>query len=192
MRELFHDILFPLDVSLGARGGPVRRTDIVRLASGGEHRNSPHRHSRRRFDVGEGIRSMEDARTLIGFFEARGGQRHSFRFRDPIDHRADGQSLGVGDGVRTRYPLFKSYSDSAGHYDRPVHSAEIEDVSVSVSAIVEDGEIVFDTAPDAGVPIIASFTFDTVVRFDTDGIEVSIEDLKAGRIPSVPLVEVLL
>ena len=30
----FHDILFPLDIALGARGGPERRTQIVELASG--------------------------------------------------------------------------------------------------------------------------------------------------------------
>ena len=32
----FHEIRFPLDVSLGRRGGPSRRTDIVTLASGRE------------------------------------------------------------------------------------------------------------------------------------------------------------
>ena len=36
----FHNIRFPLDVALGARGGPERVTDIVTLASGREERNS--------------------------------------------------------------------------------------------------------------------------------------------------------
>src|SRR5215218_8305599 len=40
MTSDFHEVRFPLDVSLGSRGGPVRRTDIVTLASGREHRNS--------------------------------------------------------------------------------------------------------------------------------------------------------
>ena len=35
----FHPVRFPLDVSLGARGGPERKTDVVTLASGREQRN---------------------------------------------------------------------------------------------------------------------------------------------------------
>ena len=35
----FHEVRFPLDVALGSRGGPVRKTEIVTLASGREHRN---------------------------------------------------------------------------------------------------------------------------------------------------------
>ena len=43
----FHDVLFPLSVGLGARGGPERLTEIVELACGHEERNSPWAHSRR-------------------------------------------------------------------------------------------------------------------------------------------------
>ena len=47
MASDFHEVRFPLDVGLGGRGGPVRRTDIVTLASGREHRNSRWAGSRR-------------------------------------------------------------------------------------------------------------------------------------------------
>ncbi len=36
----FHEIRFPTAVSLGAHGGPERRTDIVVLGSGYEQRNA--------------------------------------------------------------------------------------------------------------------------------------------------------
>jgi uncharacterized protein (TIGR02217 family) len=55
MASDFHEVRFPLDVSLGSRGGPVRRTDIVTLSSGREHRNSRWAQSRRRFDAGLGV-----------------------------------------------------------------------------------------------------------------------------------------
>ena len=55
----FHEIRFPLDVSLGRRGGPSRRTDIVTLASGREHRNARFAHSRRRYDAGLGVRTLD-------------------------------------------------------------------------------------------------------------------------------------
>src|SRR4051812_21513312 len=48
----FHEVRFPLDISLGSRGGPRRRTDIVTLASGREQRNARWAHSLRRYDAG--------------------------------------------------------------------------------------------------------------------------------------------
>lgn len=36
----FHEVRFPLDVSLGGRGGPERRTEIVTLGSNREARNA--------------------------------------------------------------------------------------------------------------------------------------------------------
>ncbi|WP_081173331.1 DUF2460 domain-containing protein [Rhizobium rhizosphaerae] len=49
----FHDIRFPADISLGASGGPERKTDIVALASGHKQRNAPWVNSRRRYDAGK-------------------------------------------------------------------------------------------------------------------------------------------
>ena len=36
----FHAVRFPAGISLGASGGPERRTEIVVLGSGAEERNS--------------------------------------------------------------------------------------------------------------------------------------------------------
>ena len=55
----FHEVRFPLDISLGSRGGPRRRTDIVTLASGREQRNARWAHSRRRYDAGLGVRTLD-------------------------------------------------------------------------------------------------------------------------------------
>jgi uncharacterized protein (TIGR02217 family) len=68
----FHEIRFPLDVARGSRSGPVRRTDIVTLASGREHRNGRWSASRRRYDAGLGIRSVDALHAVIAFFEERG------------------------------------------------------------------------------------------------------------------------
>ena len=76
----FHEILFPLDVALGSRGGPVRRTDIVTLASGREHRNARFAHSRRRYDAGLGIRTLDALHAVVAFFEERRGHREKYRF----------------------------------------------------------------------------------------------------------------
>ncbi|MEM9988846.1 MAG: DUF2460 domain-containing protein, partial [Pseudomonadota bacterium] len=86
MLDAFHNIRFPLSVSLGARGGPIRRTEIVTLSSGHEKRIARWAGSRRRFNAGLGIKCPSDAEEVVAFFEAREGQRFSFRWRDPFDH----------------------------------------------------------------------------------------------------------
>ena len=67
----FHEIRFPANLSFGSVGGPERMTDVVTLANGFEERNTPWAHSRRRYDAGLGMRSLDDIETLIAFFEAR-------------------------------------------------------------------------------------------------------------------------
>jgi uncharacterized protein (TIGR02217 family) len=56
------------------------------------------------------------------------------------------------------------------------------------------GEIVFapEHVPAAGTVITAGYEFDVPVRFDTEHIEIGLHSFKAGQIPSVPLVEVIL
>jgi uncharacterized protein (TIGR02217 family) len=73
MASDFHEVRFPLDVSLGSRGGPVRRTDVVSLASGREHRNSRWAHSRRRYDAGLGVRTVDALHAVIALFRGAPG-----------------------------------------------------------------------------------------------------------------------
>ncbi|MFO7306966.1 MAG: DUF2460 domain-containing protein, partial [Pseudomonadota bacterium] len=47
----FHEVRFPIDISLASSGGPERRTDIVLLGSGRESRNARWYHSRRRYEA---------------------------------------------------------------------------------------------------------------------------------------------
>ena len=68
----FHEVRFPANLSFGSVGGPERRTEVVTLTSGFEERNTPWAQSRRRYDAGVGLRSLDDVAALIAFFEARG------------------------------------------------------------------------------------------------------------------------
>jgi uncharacterized protein (TIGR02217 family) len=65
----------------------VTPSEIVTLVNGFEERNSPWAHSRRRYDAGLGLRSLDDVAALIAFFEARAGQMHGFRWKDWSDYR---------------------------------------------------------------------------------------------------------
>lgn len=203
----FHDVAFPLPLAFGARGGPSRKTDIVRLVNGFEHRNSPHANSRRRYDAGAGIKSLEDIHRLIAFFEARHGQRFAFRFRDPLDHVSglpgsslspNDQQIGVGDGMQTDFQLIKTYGDPAAEYVREVTkpvagtlTCHVDGVSATPTLDPLTGIISFSTPPSVGAIISAGFQFDVPVRFDTDFLDITLEAFGAGQMQTVPLIEVL-
>lgn len=203
----FHDVRFPERVGFGARGGPERLTEIVRLVSGAEERNARRAHSRRRWNAGYGVRGLRDLEEVLAFFEARLGRLHAFRFRDPLDHRsaragaavtAFDQVLGTGDGARAAFQLVKRY-ESGGHvYDRPVRLPAAGTVRVGVdgaeaaaqSVDALSGLVILDTAPSEGAVVTAGFEFDVPVRFDTDFLEADVAAFEAGEIPSIPLIEV--
>jgi len=67
----FHEVRFPLDVSLDGRGGPERRTEIVALGSNREARNARWAHSRRRYEAGYGVKTLAQLAQVIDFFEER-------------------------------------------------------------------------------------------------------------------------
>lgn len=206
----FHEVRFPASLSFGSLGGPERRTEIVTLANGFEERNTPWAHSRRRYDAGVGMRSLDDVETMIAFFEARQGQLYGFRWKDWSDYRSckasgtvsfEDQVIGTGDGVTTQFPLVKTYNSGAQAYARPVKKPVLGSVLVGFDGIalqqgidwdiaLETGVVTFEEAPDVGVEITAGFEFDVPVRFDTDVIRTSVASFQAGDIPSVPVIEV--
>ena len=206
----FHEVRFPLRVALGTSGGPVRRTDIVSLSNGRENRNRRWQDARRRYDAGSGVRSIDDLYAVLAFFEARAGQFHGFRFRDPVDHKscapgaavgnAD-QYLGAADGVTAAFPLVKRYGDAGGETVRRIDKPVTGTVVVSVGGVgVPAGDFVVDAVagtvtfaagkvPASGA-VRAGFEFDVPVRFDIDRIDIDLAQFDAGRIPSIPLVEI--
>ncbi|PWW02219.1 uncharacterized protein (TIGR02217 family) [Hoeflea marina] len=205
----FHEVRLPLRLALGASGGPARRTDIVALSNGGEHRNARWADARRRYDVGTGLRAVEDLYALIAFFEARRGQLFGFRFRDPIDHASAGygqaiaagdQAIGTGDGARTVFELLKAYGDPGGSTVRRIAKPVAGSVRVAVGGLaLPDGAYAVDAAsglvtlaeaPAPGVGVSAGYEFDIPVRFDTDRVEINLAAFRAGSAPSVPLVEI--
>ncbi len=206
----FHDVRFPVSLSFGSSGGPERRTEVVSLASGHEERNAVWRHSRRRYDAGLGLRTLDDIDQLIAFFEARLGRLHGFRWRDWADYKscrpsdkpgfAD-QVLGQGDGSRTVFQLAKAYASGPQTYVRDIAKPVAGTVLISVAGIemietvdydvdYATGRVTFSRSPDASATVRAGFEFDVPVRFDTDVIQCSVSRFNAGEVPDVPVLEI--
>lgn len=207
----FHEILFPVDIALHSEGGPTRKTDIVALVSGHEERNSPWAGSRRAFNAGYGVKSIADIEDVIAFFEARRGRLYGFRFRDPFDFKScrvaqtpanDDQLIGSGDGAASAFQLVKRYASGAASYTRTIKKPVAGSVIVAVDGAPQAegpdftldetaGVVTFAAAPAPGASVTAGFLFDTPVRFDTDELRINLAAFRAGDIPSIPLIEVL-
>lgn len=209
---MFHEVRFPATLSFGSAGGPERRTEVVTLANGHEERNTPWAQSRRSYDAGLSLRSLEDIEALVAFFEARRGRLYGFRWKDWADYKScpasrqpgpQDQRIALGDGVSDSFRLAKTYGEGEAAYVRPIHKPVEGTVRVAVqgeplqeglhfSVDCSTGLILFEHPPETGVEITAGFEFDVPVRFDTDQIRTSVASFRAGEAVSVPVVELRL
>lgn len=203
----FHEVSLPLALAIGVSGGPERVTDVVRLASGAESRNTRWSQSRRRWEVGGAAMRADVAHELIAFFEARCGRAHGFRFRDPVDWKscppgsaiaeAD-QPLGIGDGTAAVFQLVKRYASGGAWTDRVIAKPVSGSVLVAVNGVAATGvaidhttgRVTFAVAAADGAVLTAGFAFDVPVRFDTDRLEMALVGHEAVRVLRAPLVEV--
>lgn len=208
----FHEVRFPVEIALGASGGPERRTEIVTLGSGHEERNARWADSRRRYNAGYGIKTLSDLNAAVTFFEERRGQLYGFRWHDRLDCKsclpkqtvgpAD-QVIGTGDDTTDAFQLIKTYGESFNPYTRTITKPVSGSVRIAVdgdelSAPV-DFTVDFSTGivtiepgkiPTSGQSVTAGFEFDVPVRLDTDFLEINLSDFNAGSIPNIPLIEV--
>lgn len=205
----FHEIRFPASIAFHSSGGPERKTEIVTLGSGFEERNAVWANSRRRYDVGYGVKTLDDLHTVIAFFEARMGRLYGFRFKDFADFKScapqtalspTDQAIGMGDGAKTVFQLTKTYASGPASWSRTIKKPVAGTVRAAIDGIETTaftvdsslGTLTFDTAPANGAAVTAGFEFDTPARFDTDALSVNLSHFAAGEIPSIPIVEILL
>jgi len=201
--DAFDEVRFPVALGREARVEPAFSTAIVATAGGAEQRNAEWADARLTFDAGPGVRSEADLLEMLAFFRARRGAAVGFRLEDPFDNSSNGmilapgaadQLLGVGDGVRTEFPLVKTYGQQVRRITRPV--AGTVRVSVGGAALAEGwtlgekGLVLLDDAPAEGAEVKAGFRFDVPVRFAEDRLSLNRATFLAGEIPSVPMIEI--
>jgi uncharacterized protein (TIGR02217 family) len=208
----FHEVRFPTAVSRGAEGGPERRTDVVVLGSGHEQRNSRWADSRRAFNAGYGVKSVDDLHAVIAFFEERRGRLHGFRWRDQSDWKSSApsavttmldQNIGTGTGSLAAFQLRKTYGSVHAPWTRTITKPVQGTVKIAVGGVVRTegthftvnyatGVVTFlaGNIPANAASVTAGFEFDVPVRFDTDKLEINMSGFVSGAIPSIPVVEV--
>jgi uncharacterized protein (TIGR02217 family) len=209
----FHEVRFPLDISLRGSGGPERKTDIVTLGSGREQRNARWARSRRRYEAGYGVKTLAALSSVIAFFEERRGRLYGFRWRDRSDYSSGlpgaavtpiDQTIGHGNGTNAVFQLTKTYGAAFAPYSRDILKPVAGTVRVAVAGVEKSagsgfnvdtttGLVTFapSSIPSAGAAVTAGYFFDVPVRFDTDFLEIDLAAFEAGEIPKIPLIELL-
>jgi len=206
----FHEVRFPTGIAFGSSGGPQRKTEIVTLGSGFEERNAVWANSRRRYDVGYGVKSLDDMHAAIAFFEARMGRLHGFRFKDFADFKScapsgsvtpTDQAIGTGNGTATQFALAKIYTSGPASWTRTIKKPVAGTVRVALNGTEQmsgwsvdtaTGVVTFTAPPANGLAVAAGFEFDVPVRFDTDALSINLDSFQAGEIPAIPIVEIRL
>ncbi|MGB8602939.1 MAG: DUF2460 domain-containing protein [Rhizomicrobium sp.] len=206
----FHEVRFPPAIAFASTGGPERKTEIITLGSGYEERNAVWANSRRRYNVGYGLKSLDDIHSLTAFFEARYGRLYGFRFKDFADYKscaplaaitATDQTIATADGTTKTYQLKKLYSSGSYSWTRSITKPVAGSVTVALCGVVQStgwsidtttGSFAFDTAPASGATVSAGFEFDVPARFDSDRLTINLASFNTGEVPDIALTEIRL
>ena len=204
----FDEIELPLRVGFGSTGGPSFSTEIIVVDSGYERRNQNWSQARRVFDARAGVRSTADAATLLTFFHARAGRARGFRVKDWSDYSSAADNLSApaftdqiiatGDGTTTVFQLIKNYSSGGVTHQRTITKPVAGSIRIGINGTqmmtgftidTTTGLVTFASAPTSGQSITAGYTFDVPVRFDTDQLALSAENVAMYK-ADIPLVEI--
>ena len=183
----FHEVRFPVAISLGSSGGPGFRSGMTELRSGvvevQQHRARPIRV----YDALANNRTAPRYAEIRDFYVARGGGAHGFRFKDWSDFTtsatkigapaATDVQIGVGDGVTTGFRLATKYVHGGVTRLRPIAKPVAGTTVVALGGVAQasgwtvdttTGVVTFSTAPADGTLVTAGCEFDVPVRFGPD------------------------
>lgn len=210
------EIRFPESISLKSKTTIEFNTSIVTAKNGKEQRNCNRNEARMVYDVSSGIKSIADLMEITKLFRLARGKALDFRYKDWLDYHVSQQQIAIGDGETREFQLLKIYSGSVDsnliRYSRKITKPVRETVKLFLNGemLVEEikenltdqsgqyfavdyetGVVILASAPAVGTSIEASFEFDVPVRFDSDKLELNLDNLHSGHMSNIVLVEVL-
>lgn len=203
----FDEVRFEIaGAASGVRMARYRPIERITLGDGRTVRNARWAGSRISGDLGPFLRNLSDVAAMVKFWEARGGGLRGFRVKDYFDFQScapgetparDDQVIGIGDGATTAFQLVKAYASGGQSYSRKIRKPVSGTVLVAVngasvtpaSVNTTTGVVILTLAPADGDLVTAGFEFDVPVTFAANDFDAVIEQLYAGQVASLPVVE---
>lgn len=208
MPAFLDDVIFPVTISRGSMGGPEWLVDIVEHVSGQEDRNAIWSSPLRTYDARWAVRNQAELYQILELYLVSMGPLKGFRMRDWSDFKScaphlsptgKDQVLGVGDGSKIEFDLWKTYSVGPHEFKRRIHKPyghfqiAIDGVhqKSGVSVDMATGVVTFDVAPSLGAELTWGGQFHVPVRFDSKLDQTTLNG-PYGEIPSIVLKELRL
>lgn len=198
--EGFDALTLPPHLATHIRRETAFRTDIVATASGAEHRNAGWAEARRRFVLDAGPLSLEAARSIEAFFEARYGRHRGFLLQDWLrPHSGTGDTPSANDVTLTATDATRRVFAVSlqGQRNMMVRAAGFvlavngQRMSSAAFTLHRQEARVHMAAPVAQeAELTAGFFFDMAVRFDADRLEFERISTDMVRLAPVPIVEI--
>lgn len=188
-------VRLPDNVESGAHGGPAFNTSVITLGNGREGRQQEWSVARHSWDIGYGVSGKDDFQTVKDFFFARRGRARSFLFKDWSDYHGTFEAVALIDGQPTKRQLAKAYDDGLNAYvrliDYPVAGTLLVYVdTVATEAYTINKGVITFTGGDPGDNVVASYEFDIPVRFAVDQFDMTLANVLAMQVSSLPVIEV--
>lgn len=194
----FHEVRLPDDIERGAVGGPAFKTSNTPLASGHAPVVRHWLQPLGGWDIGYGIQSLGDLDLVKAFFYCRMGSGFGFRFKDWGDFEIGQQEIGVGDGIKTAFQVFKRYSDGSFFFDRTIYKLVSGTVRVFVNSVELFDPAGFSVDLNTGIVtlVVAAPTaelveviceFDVPVRLVKDDLNENVQSFLNGSIPKIKI-----
>ena len=199
---------FPDCISFTSSGGPGFMTNVVEFDSGIVSTDAEWEQLRAKYNVSFDVATPSEISLVEDFFYVARGRAIGFRYKDWQDYQIVQQNVGIGDGTRNAFQLFKRYQSGNQFYDRKITkplkiSSDGLGIAITVDGVIQiiDGDVFinesqgiisFSTPPPTGAIIRVEYgEFDVPVRFDTDKLDISFDDFRQLSL-QVPLVEIRL
>jgi uncharacterized protein (TIGR02217 family) len=204
------EILFPVGVAKGAKGGSVWKTNVLTFASGKEQRIAQISRPYKKWDVGQLVKTAEEMTDIDEFFDVAWGKLNAFRFKDWKDFIVYMEPIATGDGVTRVFQASKTYGRRWGVkswtrgitkldpqapvmvFVNPTPATPTAIVQLAPTAYASDpntGLITLTTAPALGAIVYLTCQFHHIARFDTDQNLAALTEYSARDWDQIPIVE---
>jgi len=202
----------PPDVETGMVGGPTYMNVIQEAISGQEQRVRVWARCRGEWDIGYTILDTAETagtfRAVVALFRAHFANLYPFPFKDWGDYQLTDEIIGIGDGSDTTFQIIKVYDPSRILLATPGSRTYVREIYLPRSGLVvkvngvtktiatdytigSTGIITFTSAPANTHAITVTGEFDVPVRFNTNKLDLVINELNIAQINSLSIREVI-
>lgn len=202
MSKAYINVFLDNCLAYGFAGGPVFSTQIVEMQNGRERRNAKWAEAKHKYSGNYNNLRKEQYENIKKIHLITKGSLSALKFIDPLDNELRDEIIAVGDNTTKEFQVIKNYSlaGTGLNYARSIFGLVVEDdFKVTINNIVQNpgsysikinqGKIVFNTAPLSGGVIRVTGKFFVWVRFVEDELLFSLDNINATN-ASINLIEV--